>query len=235
MNFYGKLYRFCRLVVRCFWPTYRVDRPERLNDPAIYVCRHFNSRGVFRTMPWLTGKIHPWAMHFYCDRDLCFKHLMSFTLTKRFHWRHWKALFAAWLFSGFMPRLMHSARAIPVYRNSMHVLQTYRLSVNALIAGESLLIYADRDYTSEDRSMGEMYEGFLALDRLYFRAGGRHISFITLYADNRTKELKVGESLAFVHDSPAKQERDFIYESIRAQLSGQSIPGQPSTPASSHA
>lgn len=224
MNFYGRLYRFSRGFVRLFWPVYRVDHPERLADPAVYVCRHFNSRGSFQTMPWLSGKIHPWAMHFYCDRESCFNHLMGFTLTKRFGWRLWKARIWAFLVAGFLPRLMKSARAIPVYRSSMHVLQTYRLSVDALMASESLLLFADRDYTSEEQEMGEMYDGFLALDRLYFRASGRRIPFITLYADTATRILRVGEPLTFTKGSSDKAENARIYESIRAQLSGLPIP-----------
>lgn len=224
MEFYGRLYRFSRGFVRLFWPVFRVDHPDRLADPAVYVCRHFNSRGSFQTMPWLSGKIRPWAMHFYCDRELCFKHLMGFTLTKRFGWRHWKAQIWAFLVAGFLPRLMKSVRAIPVYRSSMQVLQTYRLSVNALTAGESLLLFADRDYTSEAQAMGEMYDGFLALDRLYFRASGRRIPFITLYADAATKILKVGKPLTFEKGSSDKVENGRIYESIKAQLSGLPIP-----------
>lgn len=220
MEFYGRLYRFSRGFVRLFWPVYRVDRPELLTDPAIYVCRHFNSRGSFQTMPWLKGKIHPWAMYFYCDRDLCYQHLMGFTLTRRFGWHQWKARLWAFLVAGFLPRLMQSARAIPVYRSSMHVLQTYRASVQALLAGESLLLFADRDYTSESQAMGEMYDGFLALDRLYLRASGRHIPFITLFADAATKQLRVGDPLTFQSSAPDKAENERIYQSIRAQLSG---------------
>jgi hypothetical protein len=102
----------------------------------------------------------------------------------------------------------------------MHVLQTYRTSVQALLAGESLLLFADRDYTSEAQAMGEMYAGFLALDRLYLRASGKHIPFITLYADSATKQLKVGDPLIFQSSSPDKSENERIYESIRSQLSG---------------
>jgi len=230
MEFYGRLYRFSRGFVRLFWPVYRIDRPDLLTDPAIYVCRHFNSRGSFQTMPWLKGKIHPWAMYFYCDRELCYNHLMGFTLTRRFGWQQWKARLWAFLVAGFLPRLMQSVRAIPVYRSSMHVLQTYRMSVQALLAGESLLLFADRDYTSEAQAMGEMYDGFLALDRLYMRASGKHIPFITLYADSATKQLKVGDPLIFQSSSPDKTENERIYESIRAQLSGRN-PAQPTADA----
>ncbi|MEA4889509.1 MAG: hypothetical protein VB070_08620 [Clostridiaceae bacterium] len=220
MKFYGVLYRFCRCVIRLVRPTYRVDHQERLIEPAVYLCRHYNTHGVFMTMPWLNMPIHPWSLHVYHDKILCYRQMMDYTLTKRFGWPNWKAGLTARAASSFLPRLMRSARAIPVYRGSMKILHTYHASLAALLNSESLLIFPDRDYTSQERNMGDMYEGFLAIDRLYFRQSGRHIPFVTLYADPQTHILHVGEPILFSGNSRDPGERAVVYQAIKRQLSG---------------
>ena len=220
MPFYGKLYRFCRFIVRRFYPDYRIAPAGGLRDPAVYLCRHFDTKGVFMTIPWLSGKIHPWSLDLYHDRKACYRHMVNYTLTERFGWPRWKARLVALPIAGFLPRLMRSARAIPVYRKSMKILQTYRLSLDALIKGESLLIFPDRDYTSMERSMGDMYEGFLAIERLYKKATGRHVSFIPLFAEAQTRILHVGEAVCFSDDLRNPLETARVYQTIKRQLSG---------------
>lgn len=218
MNFYGILYRLSRLIVRTFFPRYRIENPERLSDPSIYLCRHFNSRGVFMTLPWLPGKIRTWSLHLYHDRKICYRHLMDYTLTQRYGWPRWKAWMASVPISGYLQALMRSGRTIPVYRNSMKILETYQTSLDALKKGESLLIFPDRDYTSTDDAMGDMYDGFLMMDRLYYRETKKHIPFIPLRTDPEEKTLYVGRPVLFAGDIRDQKEKKRVYEAIRRQL-----------------
>lgn len=224
MKFYGRLYRLCCVLIRRFYPTYRLINKDRLKDPSVYLCRHFDTQGIFMTIPWLTGKIHTWSLHLYHDRKACFRHMMDFTLTKRFGWPKWKAWLASIPIAAFLQALMRSARAIPVYRNSMQIMKTYRLSLAALLKGESVLIFPDRTYTSTDQEIGDMYEGFLMIDRLYYRETRQHIPFVPVYADALTKTIRVSAPIVFTSDVRDQAERRRVFEAIRAQLSGNPDP-----------
>ncbi len=171
-------------------------------------------------LPWLPGHFHVWSLHIYHDRKVCYRHLMDYTLTERFGWPKWKAWLAAVPTSIYLQGLMRSAKAIPVYRDSMKIIKTYQLSLNALKKGESILIFPDQDYTSTEKDLESMYDGFLAIDRLYFRETGQHIPFVTLYADEATRTIEVGEPILFTGDVRDEAERTRVAEAIRRQLSG---------------
>lgn len=231
MQTYGPAYRLSRFLLRLFCPTYSVRPQENLMEPAVYLCRHYNSGGIFMTLPWLKGRIRTWSLHLYHDRQACYQHMMNFTLTARFGWPIWCARPAARVIAAFLERLMHAGKAIPVYRNSMQILRTYQLSLAALKQGESIMIFPDRDYTSTSAEVGDLYDGFLMLDRLYFRDTGQHIAFIPLYPDPATRILHVGEAIIFQGDIRDKTERARVSEAIRQRLSGGSDSGDV-TPAS---
>ncbi len=220
MEFYGRLYRLCRFLVRRFYPRYQIENKDKLTDPVVYLCRHFNASGIFMTVPWLPGKFRIWSLHIYHDWRACYHHMMDYTLTKRFGWSKLRAWLAAVPYAFFMQALIKSARSIPVYRNSFQIIKTYRQSQQALQNQESILIFPDMEYTSTESEIGEMYEGFLMVDRFYFKDTGRHIPFVPLYADAANRTIRVGSPVVFAGDVRDKQERFRVVEAIRSQLSG---------------
>lgn len=225
MNDYGKLFRISRFLVRRFYPRYTFDHPERLQNTGVFLCRHFNTSGIFRTVPWLTDPVRIWALSVYFDRKVCYDHLTQYTLTQRFGWSAWRARLVARPVSAFLSALMRSARAIPVYRESMRVLTTMRLSLQALEEGKSLLIFPDRDYTHEGGGVDDIYEGFLMLDVLYARKHKTHLPFITLYANEQDRVIHVSQPVYFEQTGDA-QEREQVKARLMAQLSGRSCPSK---------
>ncbi len=226
MEFYGRLFRLSRCLVRIFYPKFQIKDEDRLADPVVYLCRHFNTSGIFMTIPWLPGKFRIWSLSIYHDWRACYRHMMDFTLTKRFGWSKLRAWLAAVPFAFFMQSLVRSARSIPVYRNSMQIIKTYRQSLAALKNDESILIFPDQEYTSTDDEMSGMYEGFLMIDRLYHKDTGRHIPFVPLYADAADRTIQVGTPVLFSGDVRSQEERRQVFEKIRTQLSGGERKGQ---------
>ena len=78
--------------------------------------------------------------------------------------------------------------------------------------------------------MGDMYEGFLMVDRLFFRETGHHIPFVTLYADPATRTIHAGEPIIFQGDLRDREERRRVTDLIRRQLSGE-MQAQPAAEA----
>ncbi len=229
MKFYGRLFRLCRFLIRVFYPRYQLEEGARLTDPVVYLCRHFNTSGLFMTVPWLPGRFRIWSLHIYHDWRACYHPMMDYTLTKRFGWSRLRAWLAAVPFSFFMQALVQSARAIPVYRNSLEIIKTYRQSLAALLNQESILIFPDREYTSTSSEITDMYEGFLMVDRLYFKETGKHIPFIPLFADPAVRSIRVGTPVLFSGDVRDPQERRRVLEAIRIQLSGDRASSGPAT------
>lgn len=200
-------------------PTYRVLHTERLQEPAVYVCRHSDLQGVFMTLPWLPVPVHTWGLHVFGEAKECYRHLRDITFVGRYHWPRWFASLAARIASLGLTALFRSARVIPVYRGSLQIVKTFRQSVEALKRGESLLIFPDKDYTAIEAEVTDLYEGFLRLDRYYHRITGKHIPFIALYGDRKKHTLTVHEPLRFTN-STDKTELSEMVRILKERLSG---------------
>lgn len=86
---------------------------------------------------------------------------------------------AARLSAFFAPKILRALNAIPVYRNGAQSMVTLRESVRALLGGDSILLFPDVNYTSENGEIGELYRGFLLLERMYWRQNGQASALCT--------------------------------------------------------
>lgn len=220
MPFYGKLFLFCRAVLRRLSPRYTLVHPERLLEPAVYLCRHADIHGIVLNLLWLPVPVRTWGLHQFGDRGACYRHLRDITFGARYGWPRWKATALAWPASIGLSALYRSAGCIPVYRGSSQIIRTFRESTEALKRGESLLIFPDKDYASTDNEVSELYEGFLSIDRFYHRATGRHIPFVPLYIDRQARTIRVCEPLFFSDGRDRKAQTAELIRTLQERLGG---------------
>jgi hypothetical protein len=114
--------------------------------------------------------------------------------------------------------LMPSIRAIPVFRGSKSIIKTIRLSISALAEGESLLICPDIDYKDKGSDMGEMYKGFLELEKFYFKQTGKHLAFIPLQISKSKHCIYEGKAIYFNGTEDFKIEKDKVYNELRQKI-----------------
>ena len=111
--------------------------------------------------------------------------------------------------------MVRSLRAIAVYRNGAKSMLTLRESIKALLAGESILLFPDVDYTSENGGVGELYKGFLLLERMYCAKTGKHLPFVPIVVKPR-KRIAIGQPVFFSDGDPEAQMEGVIQELQRA-------------------
>lgn len=197
---YGRLFYFSRSVLRL---RARIHAPgfrgklavsgDRADGPVVYVARHRNLKGVLDVVLWFKRPLRIWVLDVFCDRERCYDQYAHYTLTERLRWPKILAYPAAYLFSRFVPRLMRSMRAIPVYRASKkHMKDTLERTVRTLRAGEAVVLFPDVAYTSESDGMNEMYTGFVNLDKPYFTQTRTHIRFVPLRIDPARRVIEAG-------------------------------------------
>lgn len=198
VGFQGRWFRIIRDGLRLL-SKFRYDTPVRseFTEPAVYVCRHSDNMGPVVTMVNLPLPVHPWAYYVWCDVEECYKQCVEYTFTVRYGWNRRVAGWIARVISVPYVALIRSAGSIPVYRNSLKVRETFKESVVALKRGESLLIFPDIDYSSKEGETGALYDGFLMLERLYFKETGTHLPFVPVRIDSRAKRLELGRCIAF--------------------------------------
>ena len=213
---YGRFFTRLRFLSRIFFRDYQSPPPEALPAPAVYICRHRNLRGPIDTLLWLSAPVRPWVFSVFCEREPCYHQYADFTLTRRYGWPRIFALPVARLLSFMVPGLCGSMGAIPVYRSSAKIVATFRMTVDALMAGSRIIIYPDVDYADPSGQMGALYEGYLFLGALYHRATGRNLAFIPLRSEKRS--IAVGESIEFDASKPRAEEIARVARAIREAL-----------------
>jgi hypothetical protein len=166
----------------------------------MYLCRHRDEDGVIGSFTSLRTVLRPWVLSTFLQYKKSIRHFREYTLKEK---TKMPRLFAAILapICGFgVTSLAKSARAIPVYRGAngaMKSIGTIKASVRALEEGDKLLVFPDVDYASEDNSTcGEVYKGFMMVDKLYFKRNGRHIKFVPVYLSK--EKVVIHSPLEFV-------------------------------------
>lgn len=215
----GWIYYVSRPFVRALIGRWSVqaDPPQ---GPTVYVCSHGNMTGPLATQCYLPFATRPWVLHVFLDRGSCRAQYRDYTFTRRFGLPRPLAAFLALAVSGYVSALVRSVGAIPVYRGSVKLKETFRGTVEALRAGDSVAVFPDVDYTDESAGMGEMYEGFLLIDRFWRRFSEDRLAFVPLRMEGEARRIVAGKPVYFDREADRRLETVRVRDELLAFLNG---------------
>jgi hypothetical protein len=165
---------------------------------------------------FLPGVVRVWGYHVFFTFCDCFRQYVDYTLTARLGWPRWLAVIAALPLSAIVSSGCRSAKAIPVFRDR-RVSQTLDISVKALLAGDSVAVFATRDYQRKSGG-GELYSGFLHLEHKVYAVTGRHVPFVPLYACRSKRELIIGAPVYFRDGESVREGKVRVMGELQTQL-----------------
>lgn len=237
---YGSFYKSVRAVVRLMLGRFQLTdgrSEEEKRGPVVYVSHHQNLFGPVSVLCWYPEFVRPWIYSVFMEKEASYRQYVDYTFTERFGWNQTLAELAAWPASRFVARLTRSGQGIPVYRQSRAVVETMKESVAALKNGESVLLFPDVAYNDDSPEVKNIYDGFLYIEKYYFRETGKHIPFVPVYSDKEAKEIRVGTPILFAGEDKFFQEKQEAAEKIQQELnrlaaSGETVPVDPEQPAS---
>ena len=206
---YGPLARFLRAGVRPFLHRWDTSGAQKAQPPAVYVVHHRNMSGPVHTLALLPDEPRPWVLHVFLDRHECFAQYYGYTFRKRFGWPAPAAWAAAGVLSLAVPAVVRSFGAIPVYRSLKETRDMMEQSAQALLRGESIMLCPDVAYDSAAPATGEIYKGFLQLEKLYHAGTGAHLRFVPVYC-GKTKRIVTGEPVCFSDGAPFRTQREEV-------------------------
>lgn len=221
MSFQGPLFTACRTIYRFFKGKY--DLCGEFDAPCVYICRHSDVNGPIKAMAHSPVQLHPWALHVFLDRVECYRHFAKVTFQERYGWRRTPAIIVAAIISSPFARLVRSAGAIPVYRKSARIRNTMLLSSMALERGEGVLIFPDINFVSVDDEIGELYDGFLLLDQIYFRRNGKHVKFRPLHISMSGRRLYAGKAISFSDSGSFADEKRRVLLELSEELNRMNV------------
>ncbi len=200
VGIYGNFFKSVKALVKFFIPPNSVPEKESLKAPVVYVGHHQNMRGPVFSLLWFPGQVRPWVLHVFLGFKKCYRHFIEFTFTKRKHMPKLLAALLAVPAAAIYSSLLRSGGSIPVYRGSTQIRHTISQTMNALKKGQSIVIFPDIDYSSSEDDMGDIYTGFLQLERFYYRNLKQHLNFVPIAVDTESRSLLIGDPISFRDD-----------------------------------
>ncbi|MEY8292829.1 hypothetical protein AAK882_09305 [Carnobacteriaceae bacterium 52-44] len=217
-NNYGIFFEFCRAIARIVLPRFRFDNIFVNDEPTVYISHHQNMIGPVSILVWLKYYLRTWVLSVFASQKECYNHYMNYTFTKRYKWPPILAKMIAWPASYIVPWIVKSARAIPVYRGSRKIMDTFKISVDALLNNEDILIFPDIDYSDDSTEVSDIYEGFLHLEKYYYRETKKHLAFVPVYSNKEKREVHSGKPIRFTGDKKFIEERKEVAQKIQEEL-----------------
>ncbi len=204
-NFYTPLATSLKPVARFFSKSYR-SNVLPYDGEVVYVARHLNMHGPMTALKWLDFPTHPMVFSPFFTKKDCYIQYRDFTFTERYGKKKRKFNFKAYMASRFVPMLVNSVRAVPVYRSSVKIAKTFRASLECLLKGEPVIVFPDTEYTAGGDNVSEIYDGFLYLGELYRRKSGKSLKFVPIHIDDEKRCLNEGE-IVYCDDFKTEGER----------------------------
>ncbi|MBG9984354.1 glycerol acyltransferase [Aerococcaceae bacterium DSM 111022] len=217
---FGKFYLVIRFIARKFMRPYRFleETLPKTDEPTVFVSHHENLKGPIKLLLWLPFFVRIWILSSIVDQEDCYNHYVNYTFTERFGMPRKLAEWIALPASHIVAWGTNSVQAIPVFRSSKKIKRTFDMSVDALDNNQPILILPDIDYADSSTHIGQMYEGFLAIDRIYFKKTGKRVRFLPIYASYDTHQIRCGNPIYFTGDKHFRQERSEIAELIHKEM-----------------
>lgn len=205
MNKYGILFRVCRKIKYFFARKISAPKKNEFISPCVYIGHHQNMYGPITFMTFCPVYVRMWVYNMFLDKADCYDQFYNYTFLNRYKIHPALSKIYAKILSCFIPKLLNSMHALPVYRinsQDMHnIYKTIEDSVDALINNERVVIFPDIDYTSKEPYTGRLYSGFAKIDKLYFEKTGRHVDFIPVYISKSKKKMILGEKFSVDEDN----------------------------------
>ena len=225
---------FIRMVIHFLRPFYRHRLQNwesvelRDGEPVIFLCNHGEFYGPVVATLFIPAPVRPWVIsEIAVDKEEMAQYLYRFTISRQ-RWipEKWKMPIARFI-GPISVWAMDQLEGIPVFRNKpMQLMRTFRLSTEALQAGDNLLIFpenpnaAGENHGYERQGVGELFEGFAMIAPIYYKRTGKRCRFIPVFAHQERRTLTFGSPIDYdpENDSAAEQRR--IAREAEEQLRG---------------
>ena len=214
--------RILKFLARPFVPMRIVGKEnvEIADKPVIFVCNHMEIYGPVAAVVRIPYYFRPWIIHKLLSKDIIMEGLTN-GINRMFRflpasWRngikHIAAPLILWIVNSLDP--------IPVYRNtSREVVQTIRLTVEALECEDNILIFPENPKSADDgfyatSGINEFFSGFSSIGRKYYHATGKCVTFIPIFINKSKHTLTFGRGVQFDPDNAKGEEKKRIVDTL---------------------
>lgn len=199
-------------------------RPDESN-PIVFLCNHGEVYGPVAGMLFCPVPVRSWSIS---DMMIDPKEVAEYSYKYTFSQIRWLGPLR-WPVARLLGHVsvwgMRKLEAVPVFRNKpRELMDTFRRSVEAMQAGDNLLIFPenpDADPNApgyESGRPGELFRGFPMLAQVYHSKTGKRCRFMPMLAHKGMRTLSFGTEIVYDPDAAPIDERDRIVAEASRQL-----------------
>ncbi|MEG1775144.1 MAG: hypothetical protein RR367_01460 [Clostridia bacterium] len=221
-----------RVIITLLRPLYyhKVYGKENLagyeDGSIILVCNHGELYGPVVANLYVPIAFRPWVIANMMDRDAIIEHVYQGTMMRQ-KWipESWKrpmiravSPLVMWLFG--------SLDAIPVHRGQpRELIKTFRLTLDAMQAGDNILLFPENGEDHElgqpgyaREGVGKLYTGFAMIAPLYYAKVHKRAVFVPIYASRKLRTLTIGKGVQYNPEANATTEKLRIVDSLLGEM-----------------
>jgi len=172
------------------------DLPEEY--PVVFISNHAAALGPIAVTASLPIRVYSWVVADMLDFAKAPEYLRKDFVEPQLHIPASLSLRVSRLISLASVRLLRAVESIPVWQGDQ-LPETYRLSVEALVRGRSLLIFPEdpKQEMNELFMMTPFYKGFTRLGEMYYERTKMILRFHPLAVHPRERRIKAGRPIQY--------------------------------------
>lgn len=199
---------------------------EDVDNPLVFLCNHGEFYGPLVCMLFIPVPIRPWSMsELVIDKHEVAAYVHKYSIEPV----RWLPECLKWPIANLIGPAsvwaMRQLESIPVFRNKLReLIKTFRLSVEAMQAGDNLLIFPEnpnavaQGHGYERSGVGELFSGFAMLAPIYYNQTGKRCRFMPMFAHKGARTISFGEEVVYDPDRDEREERDRLVNEIYRQM-----------------
>ena len=218
------LTRFLIAILRPFY-RHTLSGTEHIvqddDNPLVFLGNHAEIYGPIVCTLYFPVAVRTWTISMMMfDRKQVTPYLYENTFSKKTFLpvfvRKGLALFLGWL----SVQVMRQLENIPVYKDSpMKLRDTLRQSIEALEAGDNLLIFPEsQEGKYQKGGIGKIAPGFVMLAEAYLKKTGKCLRMLPLYANHDERTITFGEIIQYNPERTFREEEERIVAETAEQI-----------------
>lgn len=223
-----------RIIITLLRPLYyhRVIGRENLSGyedgSMILICNHGEIYGPVVANLYVPITFRPWVISGMMEKEAIVEHIYQGTMARQ-RWlpEHWKRPLVNFI-SPLLVWVFNSLEAIPVYRGQpRELMRTFRETLNAMQAGDNILVFPENGEEHEPgkggyvrEGVGQLYTGFAMIAPMYYAKTHKRAVFVPIYASRRRRTLTIGHGVVYDPDNNATAEKLRIVDALLDAMQG---------------
>ncbi len=221
-----------RIIITLLRPLYyhKVYGRENLSGyedgTMILICNHGEIYGPVVANLYVPISFRPWVISNMMEREAIVEHMYQGTMVRQ-RWlpESWKRPLIR-LITPIMVWVFDSLEAIPVYRGQpRELMKTFRETVNAMQAGDNILVFPENGeehapgqtgYVRE--GVGQLYTGFAMIAPMYYAKTHKQAVFVPIYASRKRRTLTIGHGVVYNPEANATEEKLRIVDELLSSM-----------------